>query len=68
MQFIGEQPGLGVVVGIAVGLIGGWLLRTAVRRGWLAESFQQIAVVTLPLLCMLLAWSGKHFKKTQKSK
>ncbi len=55
LQYMGEQLGLGVVVGIAVGLIGGWLLRTAVRRGWLAESFQQIAVVTLPLLCLLLA-------------
>ncbi len=55
LQYMGEQLGLGVVVGIAVGLVGGWLLRTAVRRGWLAESFQQIAVVTLPLLCLLLA-------------
>jgi sodium/hydrogen antiporter len=55
LQFIGEQLGLGVIVGIAVGLIGGWLLRTARRRGWMAESFQQIAVVTLPLLCLLLA-------------
>jgi NhaP-type Na+/H+ or K+/H+ antiporter len=55
LQFIGEQLGLGVVVGMAVGLIGGWLLRTAARRGWVAESFQQIAVVTLPLLCLVLA-------------
>ena|SRR5208283_3348094 len=55
--FQGRSPWLclGVIVGIAVGLLGGWLLRTATRRGWLAESFQQIAVVTLPLLCLLLA-------------
>lgn len=55
LQFMGDQLGLGVVVGIAVGLIGGWLLRIAGRRGWIAPSFQQIAVVTLPLLCLLLA-------------
>jgi NhaP-type Na+/H+ or K+/H+ antiporter len=55
LQFIGEQLGLGVVVGMAVGLVGGWLLRAATRRDWLAESFQQIAVVTLPLLCLALA-------------
>ena len=55
LQFIGDQLGLGVVVGMAVGLIGGWLLRVARRRGWIAESFQQIGVVTLPLLCLLLA-------------
>jgi NhaP-type Na+/H+ or K+/H+ antiporter len=55
LQFIGEQLGLGIVVGAAIGLIGGWLLRTATRRGLLAESFRQIAVVTLPLLCLLIA-------------
>ena len=55
LQFIGDQLGLGVIVGIAVGLIGGWLLRAAGRRGWMAESFQQIGVVALPLLCLLLA-------------
>ncbi|MGA2373480.1 MAG: cation:proton antiporter [Candidatus Korobacteraceae bacterium] len=55
LQFIGDQLGLGVIVGLAVGLIGGWLLRTAGRRGWMVESFQQIGVVTLPLLCLLLA-------------
>jgi NhaP-type Na+/H+ or K+/H+ antiporter len=55
LQFIGEQLGLGVVVGIAIGLIGGWLLRVATRRGWIAKAFQQVAVVTLPLLCLLLA-------------
>ncbi len=55
LQFIGEQLGLGIVVGLAIGLIGGWLLRVATRRGWIAEAFRQIAVVTLPLLCLLLA-------------
>jgi len=55
LQFIGEQLGLGVIVGLAIGLIGGWLLRTADRRGWVAESFQQIGVVTLPLVCLVVA-------------
>lgn len=55
LQFMGEQLGLGVVVGAAVGLIGGWLLSVANRRGYIAESFRQIAVVTLPLMCLLLA-------------
>ncbi len=55
LQYVGEQLGLGIVVGIAIGLIGGWLLRVATSRGWIAEAFRQIAVVTLPLLCLLLA-------------
>lgn len=54
-QFIGEQLGLGIVLGLAVGLMGGWLLRVATRREWMAESFQQIAVVALPLFCLLIA-------------
>lgn len=55
LEFIGDQLGLGVVVGVAVGLIGGCLLSIAHRRGYIAESFRQIAVVTLPLMCLLLA-------------
>jgi NhaP-type Na+/H+ or K+/H+ antiporter len=55
LQFIGEQLGLGMVVGVAVGLGGGWLLRVAHRRGLIAESLRQLAVVTLPLMCLPLA-------------
>jgi len=54
-RFIGEQLGRGAVLGILIGLIGGWLLQLATRRGWIAESFRQLAVVTLPFLCLLLA-------------
>jgi sodium/hydrogen antiporter len=51
-QFIIEQLGYGVLVGVGVGLIGGWLLGLAHRREWMAKSFQQIGVVALPLLCL----------------
>ena len=53
MQFIVEQLGFGALVGLAIGLPGGWLLGLARRKEWIAESFQQIAVVTLPLLCLV---------------
>jgi len=55
LRFVGEQLGLGVVVGAGVGLIGGWLVEMARRRSWLEESFLQIAVMSLPILCLLLA-------------
>ncbi len=55
VQFIGEQLGLGVLVGAAIGLVGGWLLGIARRREWIAESFQQIALVALPLLCLVVS-------------
>jgi NhaP-type Na+/H+ or K+/H+ antiporter len=51
-QFIVEQLGVGALVGLAIGLGGGWLMGLARRKEWVAESFQQIAVVALPLLCL----------------
>ena len=48
-----EQLGYGVAVGAAIGLVGGWLLQFARRRDWMAESFIQLGVVALPLLCGL---------------
>ena len=55
MQFIVEQLGYGVLVGVGIGLVGGWLLGLAHRNGWMAESFQQIGVVALPLLCLVIS-------------
>jgi sodium/hydrogen antiporter len=52
LQFIVEQLGYGVLVGAGIGLAGGWLLGLASRGGWIAETFQRIAVVALPLLCL----------------
>jgi len=52
-RFVVEQLGFGVFVGLGVGITGGLLLGLASRREWMAESFQQIAVVTLPLLCAI---------------
>ncbi len=54
-RFIGEQLGLGVLLGAAIGLAGGWLLDTARRSGWMAESFLQLAVVALPVFCLIVS-------------
>jgi NhaP-type Na+/H+ or K+/H+ antiporter len=51
--FLVEQLGYGLLVGGVVGLGGGWLLGGARRRGWMAESFEQLGVVTLPVCCAL---------------
>ena len=54
-QFIVEQLGFGVAVGLAIGLLGGWLLSMARRKGWMADSFLQIGVVALPLIGMAVS-------------
>lgn len=51
--YIVEQLGYGAVVGGGIGLLGGWLLRLAKRHEWVAASFLQLAVVSLPLLCLV---------------
>ena len=53
MVFLGEQLGLGFVVGAIVGFIGGAILEYAQRRGWMAESYLQLGVVALPVFCIL---------------
>jgi NhaP-type Na+/H+ or K+/H+ antiporter len=53
MEFIVKQLGVGVLLGVGIGGVGGWLLGLAQRREWMAESWQQLGVVGLPLLCLL---------------
>jgi NhaP-type Na+/H+ or K+/H+ antiporter len=54
-RFIWEQLGLGTIAGVGVGLLGGLLLGLAHRKEWVAHSWQRLAVVTLPLLCLLIS-------------
>ncbi|MEI6033525.1 MAG: cation:proton antiporter [Verrucomicrobiae bacterium] len=51
-QFILEQLGYGAIMGAGIGLIGGWLLGMAHRKESVLESWSQLGVVALPLLCL----------------
>jgi sodium/hydrogen antiporter len=55
IRFALEQVGLGVLVGIGVGLAGGWLVSQAARRAWMTESFQRLALLALALISWALA-------------
>ena len=41
----------GLLIGIAIGWIGGWLIGEAGRRGWIEESLQQLGLLALALMC-----------------
>lgn len=49
-----KQVTFGPLVGIAVGLGGGYLLQASRKAGWLAEDFQRLSGIALALL----AWAG----------
>jgi NhaP-type Na+/H+ or K+/H+ antiporter len=48
---------IGAGVGVAVGFVGGWLLRRARRRGWASEEFAGIAVLALAIAAYAAAVS-----------
>ena len=53
VRFLGEQLGYGTLIGLGIGLPGGWLLGVARRKRWMAPPLAQLGVVTLPLLCVV---------------
>jgi NhaP-type Na+/H+ or K+/H+ antiporter len=50
-----EEIGLAIVVGIVVGWIGGKAVRLAYGRGWMTREWRQVTVVSLAVLCFVLA-------------
>jgi NhaP-type Na+/H+ or K+/H+ antiporter len=48
---------IGAAIGVAVGLVGGWLLRRGRRSQWAAEDFTGVAVLALALLSYATAVS-----------
>jgi sodium/hydrogen antiporter len=55
IRFALEQIGLGVIVGIGIGLVGGWLVSRASERGWMTDSSQRLALLALAIIAWALA-------------
>lgn len=50
-----QQVGFGVLVGALVGASGAWLVRESIRRGWISDTFERLALLALALLAYALA-------------
>jgi sodium/hydrogen antiporter len=55
IRFALEQIGFGALIGIGVGLAGGWLVSRASQRGWMTDTFQRLALLVLALIAWALA-------------
>jgi NhaP-type Na+/H+ or K+/H+ antiporter len=45
-----EQIGIGVAIGLLIGIAGGWLIRSATRRGWMTRTFKRLSFLALAVL------------------
>jgi NhaP-type Na+/H+ or K+/H+ antiporter len=54
-QVFVEEIGLAIVVGILVGWAGGKAIKLAYSRGWMTREWRQVTVVSLAILCFVLA-------------
>jgi len=59
LKLVAEEIGIGAGVGIGVTLLGSWLIRACARRGWVTETWAQIPVIAMSLVCFAAAqWLG----------
>lgn len=55
LAFAAEQIGYGALVGLAIGILGGWLVEHAVRRDYMTGAFQQLVMIGFAILAWAMA-------------
>ena len=55
LKLVVQQIGVGIVVGVALTLLGMWLLKTCDEKGWVSETWKQLPVVALAVCCFSLS-------------
>jgi len=49
--FLVRTEGVSLVVGAAIGVIGGWVIARSRRRGWMSDIWAQLATLAIALVC-----------------
>jgi sodium/hydrogen antiporter len=49
------QIGFGVLIGLIIGLIGGWMVLQAKKKGWISKTYQRLGLLALAILSWLIA-------------
>ncbi|MHA3978757.1 cation:proton antiporter [Halovulum sp. GXIMD14794] len=57
LTLLAEELGIGMLVGVGLTFVGGWLLRICWRRGWVSDIWLQMSTVALALACFATAQS-----------
>ena len=57
LKLVAEEIGIGVAVGVALTLAAAWALTVCGARGWITESWRQMCVPALALVCFATAQS-----------
>ena len=55
IQVASQQIGFGILVGLVVGLLGGWLILKAKDNEWITPEYQRIAFLAMAILTFLVA-------------
>jgi NhaP-type Na+/H+ or K+/H+ antiporter len=55
LELVAREVGIGLVVGLGMTLLGVWLMRACVERGWITQVWAQIPVVGLATGCFAVA-------------
>jgi sodium/hydrogen antiporter len=55
IQVAFQQIGFGILIGLVVGLLGGWLVLKARDNEWITPNFQRIAFLAMAILTFLIA-------------
>ncbi|MGB8333720.1 MAG: cation:proton antiporter [Desulfobacterales bacterium] len=55
LVLVAQQIGIGAAVGLVLTAAGGWFLKRCAQRNWITETWRQLPVVALALMCFAVA-------------